>query len=79
MDIWYDEYKRENTNQASKFKKKTINSIINLLTSPMVFSFCEERALLFILMKVLQHNQSSHSYTAELRNFHDRTTLEIFR
>ena len=53
--------------------------MINLLTSLMVFSFCEERALLFILMKVLQHNQFAHSYITELRNFQDNQHLENFQ
>ena len=29
-------------------------------------------------MKDLQHNQFTYSYTAELRNFHDRTALGKF-
>ena len=29
-------------------------------------------------MKDLQHNQFAHSYTTELRNFHDRTELRKF-
>ena len=74
MDIWYDEYKRENNNQASKFLKH----LLTMLTGSIVFSFCEERTLLYILMKVLQHNQFAHSYTTELRNFHDRTALRKF-
>ena len=42
----------------------------------MVFSFSNERALLFNLMKILQHNQFSHSYTIELRDFQDNQHLE---
>ena len=44
----------------------------------MVFSFYNESALLVILMKGLQHNRFAHSYTTELRNFHDRTALRKF-
>ena len=29
-------------------------------------------------MKDLQHSQFAHSYTTELRNFHDRTALRKF-
>ena len=72
MDIWYDEYMRERT----IIKLQIFKNNCNLLTSSMVFSVCNERALLFTLMKVLQHNQFSHSYTTELRNFQDNHQLE---
>ena len=67
-----------NTRERTIIKLQNSKTFVNLLTGSIVFSFCEERTLLYILMKVLQHNQFAHSYTTELRNFHDRTALRKF-